>query len=136
MEILLQNELLHFSFLHFKILWVGWTFLRQFSAFGLMKNDDDGKRFLPWLCGMFSSLLLCSNSAKVSFVDYINFNIYLFLNLCLKSYGNHIIKSSSSSHSRRHMNMMIHKCFVLNYSVFKTFARFVFVSLFVFWHTS
>ena len=122
MEILLQNELLHFSFLHFKILWVGWTFLRQFSAFGLMKNDDDGKRFLPWLCGMFSSLLLCSNSAKVSFVDYINFNIYLFLNLCLKSYGNHILKSSSSSHSkppsRRHM--MIHKCFVLNHSVFKT----------------
>ena len=41
-----------------------------------MKNDDDGKRFLPWLCGMFSLLLFYGNSAKVSFVDYINFNIY------------------------------------------------------------
>ena len=82
----MQNELLHFSFLHFKILWVGWTFLRQFSAFGLMKNDDDGKRFLPWLCGMFSSLLFCSNSAKVLFLVYIHFDISFFSQFIPKSH--------------------------------------------------
>ena len=43
-----------------------------------MKNDDDGKRFLPWLCGMFSLLLFSSNSAKVLFLVYIHFDILLF----------------------------------------------------------
>ena len=76
--------------LAFQILWVSWTFLRQFSAFGLMKNDDDGKRCLPWLCGMFTSLLFCSNSAKVLFVDYTYIiTIRFFLNLCQNSCGNY-----------------------------------------------